>query len=85
MLNFLFLLTCLAITTNAYSFEDILPYHEININRVYKYFELTTAKNFKNTWSDTGDILTFNIEMNINDGKLTIKDTFKARVNINLN
>jgi hypothetical protein len=80
MLKFIFLLSCLAIIINAYDIGDILPYHKVNINKVYKYFELTTASNFKGAWYRFGPFLTFDIEMIINDGKLIIKDTFKARV-----
>jgi hypothetical protein len=82
MQKFLIILAYLAITINTYTMEDILPYMKLDLNKVYKYFELTSAKDFKRISNVIGYYYIFNIEIVINDGKSTIKETFHARVNI---
>jgi hypothetical protein len=80
MQKLLVLLACLAITINTYSIEDILPSLKIDLNKVYKYFELTSAKDFKRVCGFNECHYIFNIEIIVNDSKSTIKENFQARV-----
>jgi hypothetical protein len=78
MRTLLFLLACLAVTINTYTFSDILPYFELSLSFTHKSITMEKARKFEKVCSDAGCHFAFVINFNIDNGH---GPTFKGPVN----